>query len=423
MKTLKIILSLIFSLTFFACEDKNVFPDPMTMPIKALDLNVEILNLYTLSDGRAAALINVNDKMKEKITGKDAYQLAIIDKNGNYTLSDVMYFLELDEDEIAQTQLYESSSGEIFINFQIIGITYTNIVKLDKDGHIIYSKDDEGVERESDGIYSYNLYTMFDNGEIADLSYNLEYDYEDDEIVDSFCFLNIINNYGDKKNLYFPINGDYYWTHIFSFEDKLCLYKSRFSIYFYINEQNLENDDYGYIIANNDGTTIKSGSLSSPISDIKYINGYIYVVTMDETSLDLIVPQWNVTKMDTNGEIISTSDKIQASYLSPNFTVHDGKLIIPGAVLTDETSEDGIGVIYMLDDNTGNLTDSIALSYNNMDVMPSVISPDNNGEYDVFALVRHDYDDWNDFKNGSSVEMGKVFIYHTDDLHKFNVND
>ena len=134
MKTLRIILSLILATTIFACEDKNIFPDPMTLPVKALDLNVEIMDIFSLPDDRAAAFVKLD---KQSTDTKDAYQLAIIDKHGNYTLSDVMYVFSLDEEQFADKQIYISSSGDICVKFQVREIAASNIVKLNKEGHII----------------------------------------------------------------------------------------------------------------------------------------------------------------------------------------------------------------------------------------------------------------------------------------------
>jgi hypothetical protein len=77
MKTLRIILALILTTTIFACEDKNIFPDPMSLPVKALELNVEIMDIFSLPDDRAAAFVKLD---KQSTDTKDAYQLAIIDK-------------------------------------------------------------------------------------------------------------------------------------------------------------------------------------------------------------------------------------------------------------------------------------------------------------------------------------------------------
>lgn len=424
MKTLRIILSLILATTIFACEDKNIFPDPMTLPVKALDLNVDIMDVFSLSDGRAAAFVKLD---KQSTATKDAYQLAIIDKHGNYTLSDVMYFTKLDKEQEADKLIYVSSSGEIFVKYQVREIAASNIVKLDKDGHIIYSNDNEGIRRETDNIYSYNLYSMYDNGEIAVLRSNI-YNFNDE--ISVYYYLEIIDNQGNPKNITYYMDSDYYWTNIIPFEDKFFLYNSYMGIngYYYDYDIELSNPDFGYCILNADGTIVKLDKLNIPIYDVKYVDGNIYftsllgaVETDDEDGS--FIAQWCITKMDTSGEVVIQSEIIQASYLSPNITVQDGTMIVPGLVATDVANDEGYGVIYLLDDNTGKLNDSIALHYNNVDVIPSVIIPDSNGEYDVFALVRHDYDDWNDFKNDGNMENGKLYIYHTDDLHKFNVNN
>ena len=424
MKTLRIILSLILATTIFACEDKNIFPDPMTLPVKALDLNVEIMDIFSLPDDRAAAFVKLD---KQSTDTKDAYQLAIIDKHGNYTLSDVMYVFSLDEEQFADKQIYISSSGDIFVKFQVREIAASNIVKLNKDGHIIYSNDNKGIRRETDYIYSYYLYSMYDNGEIAVLRSNI---FNDNESPSVYYFLEIIDNQGNPKNIAYFIDRDYYWTNIIPFEDKFFLYNSYMGIngYYYDNDIELSNPDFGYCILNADGTTVKLDKLNIPIYDVKYVDGNIYftsllgaVETDDEDGS--FIAQWCITKMDTSGEVVIQSEIIQASYLSPNITVQDGTMIVPGLVATDVANDEGFGVIYLLDDNTGKLNDSIALHYNNVDVIPSVIIPDSNGEYDVFSLVRHDYDDWNDFKNDGNMENGKLYIYHTDDLHKFNVNN
>ncbi len=422
MKTLRIILALILTTTIFACEDKNIFPDPMSLPVKALELNVEIMDIFSLPDDRAAAFVKLD---KQSTDTKDAYQLAIIDKHGNYTLSDVMYVFSLDEEQVADKQIYISSSGDIFVKFQVREIAASNIVKLNKDGHIIYSNDNEGIRRETDNIYSYNLYSMYDNGEIAVLRSNI-YNFNDE--ISVYYYLDIIDNQGNFKNIVYSVTNECYWDNVLSCEDKFFLYNTIGGIrgdYFGYDDIFLFGPKFGYCIVASDGSTVKSAKFGSNVYDVRYVDGYIYYTSLviDAEVDDATLYKYFITKMDASGEIVTTSDTIQTSYLLPNFTVHDGTLIVPGGVVEDEDNDEGYGVIYLFDDNTGKLNDSIALHYNNVDVMPSVIIPDSNGEYDVFALVRHDYDDWNDFKNDGNMGKGKLYIYHTDDLHKFNVNN
>jgi hypothetical protein len=118
-----------------------------------------------------------------------------------------MYVFSLDEEQVADKQIYISSSGDIFVKFQVREIAASNIVKLNKDGHIIYSNDNEGIRRETDNIYSYNLYSMYDNGEIAVLRSNI-YNFNDE--ISVYYYLDIIDNQGNFKNIVYSVTNECY---------------------------------------------------------------------------------------------------------------------------------------------------------------------------------------------------------------------
>ena len=446
MKALKIIIIAIIAATISACDEKNVFPDPMTIPVKALNLNVEITDIYAMPDGRAAALVKTTyDNENESYC-----EIAIIDKNCNYTLSgrlDTYNSCKLDD-------LYESSSGNYYakLTSNDADIYYLKLnnkglpLNVHKGGsNIINSYNLEN------NCFDYKLCAMMDNGEIAEINTIVT---GDDDGVNSKCKLRYVHyvDYDLSPEYYNAFEYDietadgFFATNAVSFENKIILYNEFNDItskdgeykaieydngglgYGYVPYATIHNEFNEYYILNTDGSIVKSGKCDFPIQYIRYVDGYIYIITSDisltDESDDQYIYKWQIIKIDISGNEIYTSDPINTFYLSGNITIDNGTLIITGAIITDYENEEGYGAIFLLDDNNGTFKEDIELNYDDVIVIPSVISPNQNGEYDVFAIVRHSYDNWNDFMNGDSeMSAGRVYIYHTDDLHKLQIND
>ena len=163
---------------------------------------------------------------------------------------------------------------------------------------------------------------------------------------------------------------------------------------------------------------------------MKYIGGNIYAVNGDTPSNYLyswLNTYWTITKIDTLGNQIFTTD-LEAHKLLNNFTVQGETLIVPAYVTADTIGVAGHGVIYLVDNNNGNVMDSISLAYDDCEIIPYLISPDRHGEYDVYAVRRNDYDNQSVSQHGSTTNEdhllgGKLHIYHTDDLHKLQLNN
>jgi hypothetical protein len=77
------------------------------------------------------------------------------------------------------------------------------------------------------------------------------------------------------------------------------------------------------------------------------------------------------------------------------------------------------GAIFLIDDNSGTFIEKIVLNYDQCAVIPCVISPDFKGGYNIFAIIQNNYDDVTN--SNTDTDSGKLFIYHTDDLHQLQI--
>jgi hypothetical protein len=153
-------------------------------------------------------------------------------------------------------------------------------------------------------------------------------------------------------------------------------------------------------------------------------NIYLYGSFIDELGKEDIVYQYYIKKMDIFGNEIYTASLRTSFLFIDKITVYDGELIVTGAFLKDSDGEEGMGAIFLIDDTSGDVKDTVILDYKNCDVMPYIILPDKYGEYDVFTIRRDNYDDWTDFQKGEfGMDNGRLFIYHTDDLHKLQMEN
>ena len=318
MKLTKIILLLISALTFFACEDKNIFPHPMTQPVKATDLSVLFTDLLALPDGRVAALVRKSD-------GSCAF--AVIDKNGNFIQS-----RNLDFDNLLQLNyFYESSSGDYNIKF-VHNKTDFFYWKLNNQLQCVYSKNDTIITSENKS-FDYKLYAMMDDGKVAEINTVVS---ADNNVKKSKCKLRYLyyNDYSNNNEHYnafeydIETEDDFFATNALSFGDKIILY----------NECDYEmapqkdnsliklNTKYRFYILNTDGSIVKSGECDNPIHYIKYVDGFFYIITSDDfmnvyTENDTGFYNWKITKIDVLGNEICTSDIISTYHLFENITI------------------------------------------------------------------------------------------------------
>ena len=395
MKTTKLILLAIFAaIALFACDDKStVYPEPWREPVKALDIAISKFGLYATSDGAAATLVNVGQTEDFK-----KYVIAKIGRNGNVTLSDTVYmYREEDYWDYCSfnVECYIGPSGDILLNNftkeeDNNDYTYYYIhTRLDKDGKITcsMSEDEEGSWLEHSNPYPIAL---LDNGEMVGFK-----TCEVSTIGANGLVMNRYNNDGTIKNLscVMEYQGNGMFERAKSFENKIVLY----------NEQQLS-------IFNIDGSFVKTINFDkSKISDINYIDGNIYVFSRGD-SLDYNNNVYFVTKTDTLGNQLFSIEIKRASSLY-NCIVQGDRLIVTASAMMSEAENYKMnGKIYLIDNINGNYTDTITCQYNGCDMVPRVISLDRHGEYDVFAARFQDYDD-----------CEKLFIYHTDDLHKLQM--
>lgn len=428
MKFAKIIIFIFFLFVITACEDKNIFPHPNREPIKPVGMDIKLGDVFAMPDGRAAAFIKLEGKKELEIP----YAIAIIDRNGHYTLSDTIFIESFEDDYTSPLKSFSvSMSNDIYViyRFFLDGDVYTIFTKIDGDGHEVYQQDfymDEVIDGENFSFFLYDHYQMLNNGDLAIFNYHVSCD-ENCE-----CTLYFADNYERRMFEYqIDLESEYCFTDVFSFEDKIILYNGLDYSDLMKLQKNGEYEGINckeYKILNIDGTIGKSGESQLPIQYFKYVDGSVYMVTGNfqkkyTNTTDTVAYQWFITKMDAFGNIVYTTDEpIKANSLLENITIENGTLMIPGLVLNDDNEKNG--AIFLIDDNVGKIKEQIVLNYSACSVMPCVISPDGKGEYDIFALVYHEYDNPPDKRNSTAnTDGGKVYVYHTDDLHKFQIND
>lgn len=439
MKTTNIIIALIISTTLFACNDNTVYVDEKVESIKGLDLEVNLSEVFAMPDGRAAALVNPN---RQRYGSEAPYTIAVMDKNGTYILSETFFLYNkesYEEDSLtASNHIYITSSGEFFVKQHISNLECDAIRELNKYGDLIYQDESSGFRRNSDESGSsvfHDFYTKLDSDEIAIIRMNIS-----QTLTSEYC-LKFLDNYykesrewkgsrydddievdDDKFKAFtykIETEGNFFCTNVVSFDNRIILYNEYYPGNIVNDDEiELQNDCNEYYILNTDGTSVNSGKCELPIIYVKHVDDNIYIITSDiayKGTSD--VYKWCITKMDKSGNAIYTS-AIDTYSLLGNITIDNGTLMIPGLAKNNKTKR---GAIFLLDDNnSGTVKGKIELDYNQYAVMPCVITPDDNGEYDIFALVQHDYTN----SNGNTDEIsGKLFVYHTDDLRKLQLND
>ena len=337
------------ALTLYACDDTS-FSDPHLMPVKVSGVRIHnISNVKPLPDGTVAYPVSESGGVK----------IAKISRDGTVTYSELV-------DDLDANNLLVNASGECLV-------TGRKVAKYDRLGNVVFvDKIDSSTMLLDNGDICYSVYYKFE-------TYTLE--------------IHTIGN-----NFMYVINSEEAWEDVLPVDDKWFTYNynNRFCIY------------------DADGNVVCDGKLDGSVADMKYIDGYLYIIVnggfvdFDAESFDYNT-KCSVLKMSTDGRIIYSAEVASSDIY--NLTVHDGKLLVAGDVITDIAKDGTYGLIYVLDDVNGGVISSIPTKYKGCQIIPLYISPDANGEYDVYATRRDNYEP----------DYPQLVIYHTDDLGKLNI--
>lgn len=329
--------------------------------------------MVAMPDGSVATLLD-----KDSI-----FVAAIIKRNGEVMLSDACNKSISYVDFLSITP---TTSNELFIYCPNSWNGF--VCKINNNGKIVYVKKiDTNISQpcvplDNGGFAMFygNYMEVYDNkGEYTGFKYEME--YNDDDFKCKYAFA------ADDDNFF------------------LC-------------------DNAEYRIFNSDGSFVGSGQIDS-ISNIRYVDGYIYVISHLEKEEKEDDDDLRITKMDALGNQIFNI-YIESMSFFDCCVGHDNTFIVTGV-----NQRDGNGVIYLYDNGTGspkygNSNDTILMKYDDCFMIPYVVAPDRYGEYDVYAgrwnyYEQEDYDDEykEEYKEGGYKEWGnRLYIYHTDDLHK-----
>lgn len=385
MKFLKYILIVTVALTLAACNDSTVYPDTKSQSIKALDLKMFDINLaHPLPDGSIIV----------PVESSGVLLLARVFDNGSYTLSDKVSYIN-NFDFIA------NSIGEgLFAAFTYEnGIYGYSVTKLDENGNLGYHGIIEGY---------IPTITLLDNGDIVYINQEFINGSSTEKLV-----MHIVG-----KNFKYVMAKDFNCTNVFAYEDKLFLY----------------NTSGDYCIFNTNGTFVNNGSLGNNIFKIHYADGFLYVITHEEEVVDFLeeepepkdnngVYQWGITKIDNQGNQQFTY-VVESLAMFGNFSTDGKNIIVTGSVSTNYKNGEGYGAIFLLDINSGKLTETIALDYADCDILPFYVLPNKNNGYTVYTLRRNNFDDvTTDRQDFAHLKTGKIYIYNTNDLHNLQINN
>ena len=382
MKHTLYIISLVAALFFAACDEPAVIPDSVNEPIQKVGLKIYNRSyLSPLPDGSIVTLVSA---------GKEGqYCVAKVKTDGSYILSDTL------TEGVLFDRLYVNAEGESLIcQFEIDseGWSGYKLYKIDTKGNV-YDK----------GFSDYWSVTLFDNGNIACFGREQLEPTGDETLV-----MRIIDN-----NLTYIMGQDFETDFACTFGDRIML------------------ANYGigeYCIFKTDGSFVNRGSIDNFITKIQSLDGYFYVVAeninraQDEESekSDNANTEWLIYKIDANGNIVY-STTINTFVLNGHFSIIDGMLVTTGVYSSDHSRNEGYGTIYLINNENGQLIETISVNYNGCEVLPLSVAADNNNGYNVYVLRQDTYD-----TNRQPFEMlksGNLFIYHTNDLHTLNINN
>lgn len=400
MRSTQIIIALIVMIACFACEDKTVYHDTMEEPVKALDIEVSEYGMTALTDGSAATLIQTDNPHWQydynPETDISDYVIAKIARNGNIQLSDTFSLLTQTQTKSVDNKIFTPITGDIFVynkyhddySFDYDDNTPRILTKITHNGNKAYTR--LLVREES--------CTALDNGDYALFSNDTLRQYY---------------NLNDNSNLFYVMDQSPLYlprASAISFEDKIILYA-----------------DNIFLMYHTDGTLVTNETFDSKASiyNVKYVKGYLYFVlqcgSISTNSTNYPIYKYVVTKKDALSTQIH-SDTIVANFINDNIVVQNDTLIVHGIIQKNVEDNDFVGAIYFFDNEDGHLIETITLDNDDSSIIPYIISPDLNGEYDVYATKRNKYDSRNN-TNNSNPYCGRLFIYHIDDLHKLKQNN
>ena len=378
MKHATYIIALVAALILSACNEIAVTPDPLNEPIKDVGLKIyDVSQMLPMPNG-SALTVTVNN---------DGYQacMAILQPDGSCILSEPFllgYYIE---------RIYVNASSEILVSSfcydDELGYCY-RLSKFDSQCNLLYQ-----TLSETEPV------ALFDNGNIACFKREVIESTGEESLV-----MKIIDN-----NLTYIMEQDFVTDYAYSFDDKILL---------------LDIVSGNFCIYKTDGSFHCSGTVDDIIIDVTYLDGYLYFTTRDDyleldDDADNFNGPWIVHKVDTNGNVIF-STKIDAYQMFGNFSVVDGTLITTGSVSSDHQRNEGYGSIYLINNENGKLIDTISVDYNGCEVLPLHVVSDGKNGYNVY-VVRQDYYD-SDRSGFEGMFSGRLFVYHTDDLHKLDIN-
>ena len=378
MNITKYILAAIVVFALAARYKDTVYLDTKSVPVKVVDRELIYGDLYPVSDG----LIEV-DRTLSPISN-----YSIVKQDGSVVMSESLDYPQ--EGPFYSFDCFQNNSDDFFIYFDSPSVS---LAKFDRNGHLMYFRDYD--------IGYMSTITALDNGEFA--FFSKEYSESDDR---ERMTMRIINNDGELEDyvVYFE-DGLYdgffdqpFW-YFYSYNDRIFV--------FYCDEV---DGNTCYRFYNIDGTYVNSGIVESAEGEgnfyerriARYVAGNLYLLSGGGASIN--APK-TVTKFDADGNQVFTAT-LRAASISSNICIKDGSLIVSGSyLLNDEDFSSEMNRIFIIDDNSGIVKDSIDIDYDGVLHVEQIL-PAYDGCYDVFA---YRYMDDN---------RRAIHIFHTDDLHK-----
>lgn len=381
MKILRYILIIIIpALILLGCKE-TTYPDcdAEKLPVKPTGISIPDINkVRTLPDGSLLVPIKTEDSL---------IVVAKINSDGVASFSDTIKNVFSDD-------LVVSPSGECLV-FEKRTKGIVGIAKLDASGKLVLAEDIETNDNRA-------IITLLSDGNIAYFNGYNPYNIDD---VDPPFKMSIVGN-----NFKYTVNSSASYDVVAAFDDILVAYG--------------KETTHDYLIFRPDGIATGSGTFDGAITNVRYIGGYLYfLLYVSDFNLDdgSIIEDYYIAKMDISGNQLFC-EKIDAKEVNSNFTVHDGKLITTGTVITDEEQDIRTGAVLVIDDQSGKLSATIPVEYLGCSVMPIYVTPYDDGGYCVYAVRREHYDAPANGKGSSTKEGGMLYIYRAEQLIELNIN-
>ncbi|MBQ5540096.1 MAG: hypothetical protein IIU03_07675 [Bacteroidales bacterium] len=388
MKTLTYIMTLFWTMILFGCG-KTEYADPKTLSVKTTGIEISNINeARPMSDGSIAVPLEANEQGN--------FVVAKIRRDGTVEVSDSISGIY---NTSMVLDMAVNSSGEcLFARISDYTVGSYVMAKLDAGGRQVFP-DDEVVLGDYQAII-----TLLSDGSVAYFNSS----FSENGTETPFIMKIIGNNFSYRISNTTPYNI------VAAFDDLLVAYAQY-------------SDDAQYLIFRPDGTVIGGGIFDCGIiTSVQCIGGYLYFLVYDtDFNLDdgSYSSYYYVIKTDLSGNQ-KFCEKVESDQMTDNITVHDGKIITTGKVITDKEKYSGYGAVFVLDDNTGKLLSTIPLDYLGCDIIPFYVSPAPKGGYDVYAVRRESYDDISDTRSGfHAMNGGRLYIYHADNLLELDINN